>query len=57
MRREAHRTRQGGTVTEELTSAVVELREDDALAIVDRLLAEGADPVDILDRLQARRWT
>jgi methanogenic corrinoid protein MtbC1 len=36
-------------VTEELTSAVVELREDDALAIVDRLLAEGADPIGILD--------
>jgi len=36
-------------VTDELTNAVVELREDDALAIVDRLLAEGADPVGILD--------
>jgi len=36
-------------VTEELTQAVVDMREDDALAIVDRLLAEGADPVGILD--------
>jgi methanogenic corrinoid protein MtbC1 len=36
-------------VSEELTNAVVELREDDALAIVDRLLAEGADAVGILD--------
>jgi methanogenic corrinoid protein MtbC1 len=36
-------------VTEELTQAVVDLREDDALAMVDRLLAEGADPVGILD--------
>jgi trimethylamine corrinoid protein len=35
-------------VTEELTTAVVELREDDALAIVDRLLGESADPVDVL---------
>lgn len=36
-------------MTDELTNAVVELREDDALAMVDRLLAEGADPVGILD--------
>ncbi|MBE0528535.1 MAG: B12-binding domain-containing protein, partial [Thermoleophilia bacterium] len=36
-------------MTEELTQAVVDLREDDALAMVDRLLAEGADPVGILD--------
>ncbi len=36
-------------MTEELTQAVVDMREDDALAIVDRLLAEGADPVGILD--------
>jgi 5-methyltetrahydrofolate--homocysteine methyltransferase len=35
-------------VTEELTHAVVELREDDTLAMVDRLLAEGADPAAIL---------
>jgi methanogenic corrinoid protein MtbC1 len=35
-------------VTDELTNAVVELREDDALATVDRLLAEGVDPVGIL---------
>jgi 5-methyltetrahydrofolate--homocysteine methyltransferase len=32
-----------------LTTAIVDLREDDALAIVDRLLAEGVDPVGILD--------
>jgi methanogenic corrinoid protein MtbC1 len=36
-------------VTDELTNAVVELREDDALAIVDRLLGEGADAIGILD--------
>jgi methanogenic corrinoid protein MtbC1 len=36
-------------VTDELTNAVVELREDDALAIVDRLLGAGADPIGILD--------
>jgi trimethylamine corrinoid protein len=36
-------------VTDELTSALVDLREDDALAIVDRLLTEGADPVGILE--------
>jgi methanogenic corrinoid protein MtbC1 len=35
-------------VTEELTRAVVEFREDDALALVDRLLAEGAEPAAIL---------
>ena len=32
------------TVAEELKSAVEELREDDALALVDRMLDEGADP-------------
>jgi methanogenic corrinoid protein MtbC1 len=36
-------------VTEELIRAVVDMREDDALAIVQRLLAEDADPVGILD--------
>ena len=36
-------------MTDELTSALVDLREDDALAIVDRLLSEGVDPVGILD--------
>ena len=36
-------------MTQELTQAIVDLREDDALAMVDRLLAEGADPVGILD--------
>lgn len=35
-------------MTQELTQAIVDLREDDALAMVDRLLAEGADAVDIL---------
>jgi methanogenic corrinoid protein MtbC1 len=35
-------------VTDELTSALVDLREDDALAIVDRLLKEGAEPAGIL---------
>jgi methanogenic corrinoid protein MtbC1 len=35
-------------VTQELTQAVVDLREDDALAMVDSLLAEGADAVGIL---------
>jgi methanogenic corrinoid protein MtbC1 len=36
-------------VADELTNAVVELREDDALAIVDRLLGAGADPIGVLD--------
>jgi 5-methyltetrahydrofolate--homocysteine methyltransferase len=36
-------------VTQELTDAVVELREDDALAIADRMLSEGVDAVEILD--------
>ena len=36
-------------MTDELTRAIVDLREDDALAIAGRLLAEGADPVGILD--------
>jgi methanogenic corrinoid protein MtbC1 len=36
-------------VTQELTDAIVDFREDEALALVDRLLAEGADPVGILD--------
>ena len=35
-------------MSQELTDAVVELREDDALAIADRLLAEGAGPVGML---------
>jgi trimethylamine corrinoid protein len=36
-------------VTQELTDAIVEFREADALALVDTLLAAGADPVGILD--------
>ena len=36
-------------MTDELTSALVDLREDDALATVDRLLTEGADPIRILE--------
>ena len=35
-------------MTQELTQAIVDLREDDALAMVDSLLAEGADAVGIL---------
>jgi trimethylamine corrinoid protein len=35
-------------VTQELTQAVVDLREDDALAMVDKQLADGVDPVAIL---------
>jgi 5-methyltetrahydrofolate--homocysteine methyltransferase len=35
-------------VTQELTQAIVDLREGDALALVDRQLAEGADPVAVL---------
>jgi trimethylamine corrinoid protein len=35
-------------VTKELTQAIVDLREDDALAMVDKRLADGADPVAIL---------
>jgi 5-methyltetrahydrofolate--homocysteine methyltransferase len=36
-------------VADELTNALVDLRENDALAVVDNLLARGADPVGILD--------
>jgi len=36
-------------VTQELTQAIIDLREDEVLAMVDRLLAEGADPIGILD--------
>ena len=36
-------------MTDELIQAIVDLREDDALAIAGRLLAEGAGPVGILD--------
>jgi 5-methyltetrahydrofolate--homocysteine methyltransferase len=35
-------------VTQELTQAIVDLREADALAIVDDQLADGTDPVAIL---------
>jgi trimethylamine corrinoid protein len=35
-------------VTKELTQAIVDLREDDALAMVDKQLADGVDPVTIL---------
>jgi methanogenic corrinoid protein MtbC1 len=35
-------------MSKELTEVIVDLREDDALATVDRLLGEGADPVGIL---------
>ena len=35
-------------MTQELTQAIVDFREDEALALVDRLLAEGADPVGML---------
>ncbi len=35
-------------MTQELTQAIVELREADALAMVDQQLAEGVDPVAIL---------
>jgi methylmalonyl-CoA mutase cobalamin-binding domain/chain len=35
-------------VTQDLTQAIVDFREADALALVDRLLAEGADPAGIL---------
>jgi len=35
-------------VTQELTQAVVDLREADALAMVDQALADGTDPVAIL---------
>ena len=35
-------------MTQELTQAIVDLREDDALAMVDSLLTEGADAVGIL---------
>jgi 5-methyltetrahydrofolate--homocysteine methyltransferase len=36
-------------VTQGLTEAIIDFREDDALALVDRLLGDGADPVGILD--------
>ena len=35
-------------MTQELTQAIVDLREDDALAMVDQALADGTDPVAIL---------
>ena len=35
-------------MTQELTQAIVDLREDDALAMVDQALADGSDPVAIL---------
>jgi methanogenic corrinoid protein MtbC1 len=35
-------------VTQELTQAIVDLREDDALAMVDQQLADGVDAVAIL---------
>lgn len=35
-------------MTQELTQAVVDLREDDALGMVDQMLADGVDPVAIL---------
>lgn len=35
-------------MTPELTQAIVDLREDDALTMVDSLLAEGADAIGIL---------
>jgi trimethylamine corrinoid protein len=35
-------------VTQELTQAIVDLREDDALALVDQQLEAGSDPVAIL---------
>ena len=35
-------------MTQELTQAIVDLREDDALAMVDELLAKGDDAVGIL---------
>jgi trimethylamine corrinoid protein len=35
-------------VAQELTQAIIDLREDDALAMVDDLLAHGADAVGIL---------
>ena len=36
-------------MTQELTQAIIDFREDEVLAMVDRLLAEGADPIGILD--------
>ena len=35
-------------MTQELTQAIVDLREGDALAMVDQALADGTDPVTIL---------
>jgi 5-methyltetrahydrofolate--homocysteine methyltransferase len=36
-------------VIEELTSALVDLREDDALGLVDAMLAGGTDPLEIIE--------
>lgn len=36
-------------MTQELTQAVIDLREDDALALVDSLLEGGSDPIAVLD--------
>ncbi len=36
-------------MSQELIDAITEMREDDALAITNQLLDEGADPLDILD--------
>jgi 5-methyltetrahydrofolate--homocysteine methyltransferase len=40
-------------VTQELTQAIVDLREGDALAMVDQQLADGTDPVAILAACKA----
>lgn len=36
-------------MSQELIDAMVDMREDDAVAIATRLLDEGADPLDVLD--------
>jgi methanogenic corrinoid protein MtbC1 len=36
-------------MAQELVDAITEMREDDALAITNRLLDEGVDPMDILE--------
>jgi len=39
--------------TDDLTAAVIDLREGDAVALTDRLLDEGVDPAAILDASRA----
>jgi methanogenic corrinoid protein MtbC1 len=37
------------TMSQELIDAITEMREDDALAITNKMLSEGTDPLDVLE--------